>query len=229
MNWERPPGQKTVNNEKTVGLYIKDSVVGIGTLTYIDPVTSTFASLGHGIKDKEVKLECSGTILKSNVRSIKKGVIGTPGEKKATISKTSIGTILSNTNTGVYGILSDLTYFKNRQKIKLSTISQAKIGDAKLYTVINDNIIKGFDVKIIDVNYQTKKDIKGIKIKITDKLLLEECGGIIQGMSGSPIVQNGYLIGAVSHVIIDNPEVGYAVHVSFMDEDRSIIENGLIM
>ena len=119
--------------------------------------------------------------------------------------------------------------FKNRQKIKLSTVSQAKLGSAKLYTVINDNIIKCFDVKVIDVNYQTKKDIKGIKIQITDKTLIEECGGIIQGMSGSPIVQDGYLIGAVSHVVVDNPEIGYAVHVSFMDEDRSIIEDALIM
>ena len=220
---------RTINNEKTVGLYIKDSIVGIGTLTYIDSETSTFASLGHGIKDKEVKMECSGTLLKSNVKSIKKGTIGVPGEKRATISKNTIGSILSNTNTGVYGVVKDLTYFKNRQKIKLSTVSQAKLGSAKLYTVINDNIIKCFDVKVIDVNYQTKKDIKGIKIQITDKTLIEECGGIIQGMSGSPIVQDGYLIGAVSHVVVDNPEIGYAVHVSFMDEDRSIIEDALIM
>ena len=220
---------KTINNEKTVGLYIKDSIVGIGTLTYIDEETSTFASLGHGIKDKEIKLECSGSLLKSNVKSIKKGTTGIPGEKRASISKVSIGSILSNTNTGVFGILTDLSYFKNREVVKLSSVLQAKTGPAKLYTVINDNIIKSFDVNVIDVNYQSTKDIKGIKIQIVDKKLIEECGGIVQGMSGSPIVQDGYLIGAVSHVVVDNPQIGYAVHVSFMDEDRSFIENAPIM
>lgn len=220
---------KTVNNEKTLGLFIKDSIVGIGTLTYVDLTTNTFASLGHGIKDKEIKVECSGTLLKSTVNSIKKGAIGVPGEKRASISKTVLGLIKSNTNTGVYGLIEDSSFYKNRQKIKLSSISQAKLGPAKIYTVINDNIIKGFDVKIIDVDYQKDKAIKGIKLQIIDDNLIETCGGIIQGMSGSPIVQDGYLIGAVSHVVVDNPRIGYGVHVSFMDEDRSLIETTAIM
>ena len=210
----------TKNDDRSLGLYIKDSILGVGTLTYINPENLTFASLGHGINDKLIENEeINGSLLTSSVQAIKKGVPGTPGEKRASVNSKVLGLIKANTITGVYGILDDLNNYKGRKKVIIAGIDEIKTGPAEIYTVINDNIIKKYDIYITNLDHQDNIAIKGIKIKVTDKELIEKTGGIIQGMSGSPIVQNNKLVGAISHVTVDNPLIGYGVYITWMEQD----------
>ncbi len=210
----------TNNNEKSLGLYIKDNILGVGTLTYINPDNLSFAALGHGINDHLIdNTKVSGTVLTSSIQTIKKGIPGSPGEKRASIGNIVIGTIKSNKITGVYGILEDISNYKTRKKVSIAANDEIKVGPAKIYTVIQDNIIKEYDIYITTLDKQDDIEIKGIKIKVTDKELINKTGGIIQGMSGSPIVQNNKLVGAISHVTVDNPLIGYGVYVSWMEKD----------
>lgn len=204
------------NNQKSLGLYIKDKILGIGTLTFIEPQSNLFASLGHGIYDEnELSQIKSGVILKSTVNSVRKATPGNAGEKKATLDNKVVGTIYKNTNTGLYGKVVD-SYIKNRKKVEIGLQEEVSIGPATIVTTLSDNITREYDIEIIEVNSQKTKDIKGLKIKITDQKLINETGGIVQGMSGSPILQNGKIIGAVSHVVVDNPTVGYGMLIEWM-------------
>lgn len=209
----------TTNNDKSLGLYIKDNILGVGTLTYINQENLCFASLGHGISDNHINDNTSGSVLTSSVQAIKKGTPGNPGEKRASVGSNVIGTIKANTTTGVYGILDDVSNYKTRKKVAIATNNEIKIGPAKIYTVIQDNIIKAYDIYITNLEEQSDVKIKGIKVKVTDKELINTTGGIIQGMSGSPIVQDNKLVGAISHVTVDNPLIGYGVYASWMEKD----------
>lgn len=217
---------KTKNNEKSIGLYIKDQIIGVGTLTFIDPKTKIYASLGHGIFDTAIAVgTTTGKVVHSNVETIKKGTPGVPGEKRASIEKTVIGTILKNEVTGVYGLINDNS--QTREKVTLASQSDVKTGRAKIYTVTSQNKIEGYDIMITSVNKQDSKNIKGLKIKVTDQRLISIAGGIVQGMSGSPIVQDGKLVGAVSHVTVDNPLIGYGVHINWMVDDLKNLDTTL--
>ncbi len=203
-------------NEKTIGLYIRDQILGIGTLTFITE-DNKFASLGHGIyEDKSLINAKSGTLYTSSVKNIKKSEPGIAGEKRASLDSNIIGKISYNHATGLYGTVNRID--KGMTKIEMASQSEIKNGPAKIYTVVSNNKVESFDVEIIDVKIQTNEAAKGIKIKVTDKNLIEKTGGIIQGMSGSPIVQNGKLVGAVSHVTVENPLYGYGMHINFMFE-----------
>ncbi len=203
-------------NEKSIGLYIRDKILGIGTLTYITPEYA-FGSLGHGIYDNNVLLNSTGgKLFYSNVSSIKKAEPGIAGEKRASISNDSIGQIINNDITGLYGIINTRNF--KSEKVLIRKQEDVKLGKAKIYTTLSNNIVKGYDIEIVENNIQKTSDIKGLKIKITDKELLSVTGGIIQGMSGSPIVQDGYIVGAVSHVTVDNPIMGYGMHIEWMLE-----------
>lgn len=201
-------------NETSIGLYIRDKILGIGTLTFVTP-DYKFASLGHGIYDNNVLLNSvNGSLYYSNVSSIRKAEPGIAGEKRASISNDTIGQIKLNDITGLYGIFSNNNIKMN--KIKVGTKEDVKIGKAFIYTTLSQNNIKKYDIEIVESYNQTKTGIKGMKIKLIDKELLETTGGIIQGMSGSPIVQNGQIIGAVSHVTVDNPTYGYGMYIDWM-------------
>ncbi len=205
--------------EKTLGLYIKDKIVGVGTLTFINPKTNSFASLGHGIVDQKVLIgSVSGDLLVSNIDSIKKAIPGVPGEKKAVIGNDIIGKLSKNNATGLYGKINSRSLL-NKQTIKVASQEEVKLGKATILTVLEDNEIGEYSIEIIEINKQNTRNIKGLKIKVTDPEIIEKCGGIVQGMSGSPIIQNGKLVGAVSHVIVDDPLVGYAVHIEWMIND----------
>lgn len=209
----------TKESSRSIGLYIKDRLLGIGTMTYIDPNTNKFASLGHGIYDNNVIIGAQkGTINVSSIEGIKKGTRGSAGEKKAIFSNTQLGTVLSNKITGIYGEVTDNDLFKGT-KIEIGKQDDVKIGPAKIYTVIDGKKVESFTIRIIDIVKQDSINVKGIKFEVTDNYLLEKTGGIIQGMSGSPIVQNNKLIGAVSHVLIDDPKIGYGVHIEWMQKD----------
>lgn len=209
---------ETINNEKSLGLYVKDQMIGIGTITYIDPITMYFASLGHGVYNDNIELgNIDGKLVYSKVEGIKKGVCGTPGEKRAVLDTNNIGVIKYNDCSGVYGIINN--NYRVNKKIKIGSQNEIVKGKAKIYTVLEDNNINAYDVLITDYNYQSSKETKGIKIKVIDQNLIKETGGIIQGMSGSPIVQNGKIIGAVSHVSVNNPLIGYGVHIIWMENE----------
>lgn len=206
---------KTNTNEPSIGLYVKDKMLGIGTLSFV--YDNKFASLGHGIYENNELININnGDLTYSNVVSIKKATLNQSGEKRATLVSNKIGEIKTIKDSGVYGVISQKI---NKNKVKIADIEDVKCDDAVIYTVINGNKVETFDIEIIETKYQNSSNSKGIKIKVTDSLLLNETGGIIQGMSGSPIIQNGELVGVVSHVTLDNPMIGYAVYAKWMYED----------
>ncbi len=201
------------------GLYVKDSIIGIGSLTYIDPNTKIYGALGHEIIESssnsivEIK---SGTIFQNYITSIDKSTTGEPGSKNAKFNyDNKYGTIFSNTKYGIYGIYEDS--IDDGVLIDVATSDEIKIGEAIIYTVLDGEKIEMFDIDITAINETS--DIKNISFTITDQDLLEETGGVVQGMSGSPIVQNDKIIGAVTHVIVDNPVTGYGLFITTMLEE----------
>lgn len=207
---------ENANHEKSIGLYIRDQILGIGTLTFITQ-NNKFASLGHGIYDNKVLVNAlSGNLYTSNVQTIKRSEPGIAGEKRASLDNQIIGKITMNHITGLYGTIHSID--NEKKLIEVASQKEVKNGPAKIYTVINGNKIESFDVEITDVSYQNSESVKGLKIRVVDQNLINKTGGIVQGMSGSPIVQNGKIIGAVSHVTLDNPLYGYGMHIQFMCE-----------
>ena len=209
-----------INGTWKTGLMIKDHILGIGTVTYYDPIRNTYAALGHEISDsstgKIVKIE-GGTIYSSNVTGINKSQNGKPGEKIATIDKENeLGTIVDNTKYGIYGEIS--TVPKDAILIETASIDEVKLGKAEIWTVLKGNIKKKYQIEITNIKKQNKKDIKGLSFKVTDKELLDSTNGIIQGMSGSPIIQDGKLIGAITHVIVSDVTTGYGIFIDWMIE-----------
>lgn len=206
----------------SLGLYLKDHILGIGTLTFT--YKDQFGALGHQIKDSsrlvDEKLNDEGVIKRAIVTNIVKGKQGSPGEKKATMHPKEVGIIQDNTITGIFGVLKE--EISDRQALGIKPREEVKRGDAQILTVIDGDKVEAFDIKILEVKSQSKKDIKGLKIKVVDDRLLEETGGIIQGMSGSPIIQDGQIVGAVTHVLLNDQTTGYGVFIEFMLEDLGI-------
>ena len=208
------------NNLVKTGLYVKDCITGIGTLTYVDPNTKIFGALGHEIADsntnKIVKIQ-DGYIYPSEVVGIIKSTLGSPGEKNATFNydKTD-GNVNKNTIKGIFG---NYTSDINKDKLyKVASYDDVKLGNAKIKTVLNKDIVDEFDINIISVTNNSEK-VKNIIFEITDKDLLNKTNGIIQGMSGSPIIQGNNIVGAVTHVVIDNPLKGYGILITNMLEE----------
>lgn len=212
---------KNKNNEPSLGLYIRDQILGIGTLTFINK-DGIYGSLGHGVYENKVLVNNKeGSLYYSSVSSIKKAENGTAGEKRANIGDVKIGSIISNDLSGLYGKFNQT--YTNRTKVVPSKNEEITRGPAKIYTALSSNVIKGYDIEITDLNYQTSKSTKGIKFKVVDEELINMTGGIVQGMSGSPIVQNGKIVGAVSHVMVENPTNGYGMYIKWMlDEAKNL-------
>lgn len=201
------------------GLYVKDSITGIGTLSYIDPETKVFGALGHEIVESNTKSTVeikSGVIFRNYITSIDKSTNGIPGSKNAKFYyDTTYGRIIKNTNVGIYGIYEAL--LPQKDLIEVAESNEVKIGKAYIETVLNGEEIKQYDINITSINETA--DIKNISFEITDKELLDKTGGVVQGMSGSPIIQNNKIIGAVTHVVIDNPSNGYGIFITTMLEE----------
>lgn len=211
---------KDENNIYKTGLYVKDSVTGIGTLTFIDPNTKIFGALGHEIQEQatgkifEIK---NGTIFSSKVTDVVPSSDGSPGEKRAEYDKEDItGEVKENTTQGIFGeytaeISSGKTY-------NVAEPSEIKKGNAKILTVLNGTEVKEYEINITQINSKKQKN-KNFVFEIIDKELLNKTNGIIQGMSGSPIIQGDNIIGAVTHVVIDNPHKGYGIFITNMLEE----------
>lgn len=195
----------------SLGLYIKDCDLGIGTLTFCNE-EGHFASLGHKMVDKEIN---GGELYYSNVSGIVKPRGSTPGEKRASFDKKVIGSVSSNTNIGVYGSINKEEMAK-MEKMQLGKREEAHKGRAYILTCVNSNTIESFEVEIKECLNQKDTEEKGIRLQITDDNLKRIAGGIVQGMSDSPIIQDGKLIGALSHVSIKNPLEGYGCYAEFM-------------
>lgn len=221
------------NGQNQLGLNIRDSASGIGTLTYYDPETSAYGALGHVISDRDTGqpiLIQNGNILKASVMAIEKGVQGRPGEKIALFSEQSrtLGTVEQNTAFGIFGHFQKPVQRNemNLQKaLPVAKPSQVQEGPAQLLTVLNGSRVQAFDIRILNSETQKKPGTKGLVIKITDPRLLKMTGGIIQGMSGSPIIQNGMIIGAVTHVFVNDPTCGYGVHIEWMLREGGLGES----
>lgn len=201
------------------GLYVKDKIVGIGTLTYIDPNTKTFGALGHEIIEKSTtqKFEIKdGTIFKSDVTGITQSKDGRAGEKNANYDKSTVyGKIGENSSSGIFG--NYMSEINSDQAMTVGTKDDIKIGPATIKTVVNNNEVKEYKINIININKSS--DIKNILFEIVDEELLSKTGGVVQGMSGSPIIQNNKIIGAVTHVIVHEPKKGYGIFITTMLEE----------
>ena len=207
------------DNVYKTGLYVKDSITGIGTLSYIDPETKVFGALGHEIIESntnsivEIK---SGIIFRNYITSINKSSSGIPGSKNAKFYyNTPYGNILKNTNVGIYGLYN--ATLPQKDLLEVAQPKEIKIGDAYIQTVLSGEKINNYNIKITSINETS--EIKNILFEITDKNLLDKTGGVVQGMSGSPIIQDNKIIGAVTHVVIDNPSSGYGIFITSMLEE----------
>lgn len=205
---------------KKTGLYVKDSISGVGTLTYIDPNTKLFGVLGHEITDSktgEIIDIIGGTIFDSKITGITRSSKGNPGEKNAILYSDKVnGTIFENTSKGIFG-----NYTSNIDDInlyKVANIDDIKLGDATIKTVLNGTEVEEYKIKILSVK-KTSNKLKNIEFEITDQELLSKTNGIVQGMSGSPILQGEYIIGAVTHVVVENPHKGYGILITNMLEE----------
>ena len=199
-----------------IGLWVRDSTAGIGTITYVTE-NGNFAALGHGISDIDTReLICvkEGDVLGSRINSVLKGSAGAPGDLRGTFDMNFSGRVLKNTPQGIFGTLSKNSL--SGDEVCVASPKEVKTGKAIIYTNVEGQKVEKFDIEIERIFPFTLSGEKSMVIKITDPRLIEKTGGIVQGMSGSPIVQNGKLIGAVTHVFVNDPTRGYGIFVENM-------------
>lgn len=225
---------KEINLEKEgdnyrLGLWVRDSTAGIGTLTFYHKESKTFGALGHPITDGDTNepfIIKDGNLLDSSVISIKRGEKGMPGELKGLFlnEKVGIATIKKNTESGIFGTANNNIASKISNKpLKIAFRNEIKEGKAQIITTVDESGPKLYDIEIIKLLPQDEPGPKSMLIKVTDEELLEKTGGIVQGMSGSPIIQDNKIIGAVTHVLINKPDVGYGIYIEWMLKDAGII------
>ena len=210
------------------GIWVKDSTAGIGTVTFILPKTGAFAGLGHSIGDpvtgKPMKLT-KGVVCKVDITGVEKGIAGTPGELKGTFLPGKTGTLVSNTDSGIFGIFgTEIPEGTDLTPVDVASEKDVSEGDATVRCTVGTEGIGEYSVKLTEVKLE-KGETKNFVLEVTDKRLLENTGGIVQGMSGSPIIQNGKLIGAVTHVFVSDPKKGYGIAVwNMMDKMPRILK-----
>jgi len=215
------PVKSSQDNKYHIGLWVRDSTAGIGTLTFYDQKTGRFGALGHGITDIDTGMLMSvksGEILESDILGVKMGKSGVPGELKGIFDEsTRLGIIQSNTEIGIYGKLEKQAMQKIKGRVyPVGVRANIKEGPATILSNIDGKKIEEYDILIQRVSRQNLNGSKGMIIKITDERLLNVTGGIVQGMSGSPIIQDGKIVGAVTHVLVNDPTRGYGIFIEAM-------------
>ena len=201
-----------------LGVYLRQGITGIGTITWYDPDTGTFGTLGHGVGDSKGNLLTmkKGLAYPASVVSVQKGKAGTPGQLKGALtSDRLLGTLSRNTSRGVFGLTS--VPFDG-EALEAASSSQVQTGPATIRSTVAGNEPRDYSVEILKIYPESRTDGRNLLIKVTDPTLLQATGGIVQGMSGSPIIQNGKLVGAVTHVLVNDPTRGYGIFIENMLE-----------
>ena len=202
-----------------LGLWLRDSMAGIGTMTFYDPETGMFAALGHGINDVDTAMLMpmeSGSIMAATVADVKKGTTGQPGELHGQFDMTrDLGSLYANTERGVFGQMSQCDMMADGAALEVADPEQVETGPATILSNVQGDEVKEYDIKITHVD-QDSKGTRNLMIQVTDPELLNQTGGIVQGMSGSPILQNGRIVGAVTHVLVNDPTRGYGIFIENM-------------
>ncbi|AGK97660.1 SpoIVB peptidase [Clostridium pasteurianum] len=218
-----------VDNGYKLGLWVRDSTAGVGTLTFYHEKSGKFAALGHPITDVDTGTMLTvkdGNIINSSIISIKKGTKGNPGEVRGIFvnEQDPLGNIKTNTVSGIYGTcVKTLKNSKFNKPMEVGLRNDIKEGDAQILTTIDGEQPKLYNIKIEKLLSQESPGPKSMVIRVTDPELLEKTGGIVQGMSGSPIIQNNKIVGAVTHVLINKPDVGYGIYMEWMLKDAGIL------
>ncbi len=228
LTFKISPVKSKVYNDYKIGLWVKDKTAGVGTLTFIEPRTKIYGALGHAISDAEtgkILPVGKGEILRSRVVSIKQGKRGKAGEIRGIFLETTepLGVLKKNTDYGIYGTMYER--LKNpiyKKPIEIAMQHEINLGPAKILTTTDDNSIKEYDVVIEKINIQRKLSNKSMIVRIVDEELLRKTGGIVQGMSGSPIIQNNKIIGAITHVFVNDPTKGYGIYIEWMLKESGV-------
>ena len=203
-----------------LGTWIRDSMAGIGTMTFYDPKSDVFGALGHGVNDvdtAQLMTMQSGSIMHSSVTDVKKGQSGAPGELHGNFDlKRDMGQLYANTRAGIFGTLKDESFSGTVKPMEIARRSQIKTGPATILSNVAGEEVREYQVEIMHLYPSTEGERRNLMLKVTDPELLEQTGGIVQGMSGSPILQNGKLVGAVTHVLVNDPTRGYGIFIENM-------------
>ncbi len=212
-----------------IGLWVRDSTAGVGTLSFYDPETGWFAALGHAVSDVDTQSLLSvreGKIIDSEIVSVRKGEQGSPGELIGVFSASgrAMGTILKNTEYGIFGQAEDAYENELYGEIPMAYGYEAHTGSAELLATVSGEGVQAFDCQVLRVNAQQSAAVKGMIVEVTDPELLEQTGGIVQGMSGCPVVQDGKLIGVVTHVFVNDPTRGYCIYAEWMREITAAVD-----
>ncbi len=211
------PAKSISENRYKTGLWVRDSGAGIGTVTFIEPTTGAFGGLGHGICDQESGALVGmtrGVVNDVTISGVQKGVCGKPGELKGYFGTTKTGTLLQNTDCGVFGVFSKVPATEQKA-LPIAHRGEVREGEAHILCTLDNGKPCKYAIRISDID-KTSTGSKCFTVKVTDPALIEKTGGIVQGMSGSPIIQNGKLVGAVTHVLINDPATGYGIFIENM-------------
>ena len=221
---------KTTAGAYQLGVWLRDSMAGIGTMTFYDPSSGVFAALGHGINDtdtaKLMPLE-TGSIMGAVVSDVKKGAAGAPGELHGDFDLTAdLGTLYANTEQGIFGYLEDGALTQGLTPVEVAARDEIQTGTATILSNIAGDTVEEYEVEITHLYPESEGESRNLMLQVTDPRLLEATGGIVQGMSGSPILQNGKLVGAVTHVLVNDPTRGYGILAENMVETAQTSQTG---
>jgi len=212
--------EQTEQGGYAIGAWIRDSMAGIGTVTYYDPTTGAFGALGHGITDVDTALLMpfsTGSILPSTVKAVKRGTAGDAGELRGNFDlKTELGSLAANTGCGVFGTVAQCpAEWKGQPALPVASKAEIHPGPATIFSNVRGDEVEEYEIEILSV-VENAADGRNLVLSVTDPELIAATGGIVQGMSGSPILQNGKIIGAVTHVLLNDPTRGYGIFVETM-------------
>lgn len=215
-----------------LGVWLRDSMAGIGTLTFYEPESGVFAALGHGINDVDTSMLMpleSGSIMAASVSDVKKGLTGQPGELHGTFDLTcDLGTLYANTEQGIFGVAQPAGWNQNQEAVEVASRDQVQVGRATILSNIQGDQVEEYEIEITHLYPASQGDTRNMMIRVTDQRLLETTGGIVQGMSGSPILQDGRLVGAVTHVLINDPSRGYGILAEHMLDQAACAEQARV-